>query len=41
LAECARGEGSKWSGNAETWIRAGHTQHMSFVVNQIARGTQL
>jgi hypothetical protein len=36
LAECARGEGSKGSGNAETWIRVGHTQHMSFVVNQIA-----
>ncbi|MGW2522895.1 beta family protein [Streptomyces sp. NPDC001617] len=41
LDECARGEGSKGSGNAETWIRAGHTQHMSFVATQIARGEVL
>jgi hypothetical protein len=32
LSECAQGEGSKGSGNAETWIKVGHIQHMSFVV---------
>jgi hypothetical protein len=35
LHECAHGEGSKGSGNAETWIKVGHTQHMNFVVNQL------
>lgn len=31
LRDCAYGDGSKGSGNAETWLRAGHTQHMDFV----------
>ncbi|MGW3118746.1 beta family protein [Streptomyces sp. NPDC001107] len=35
LYECASGEGAKGSGNAETWIKVGHIQHMSFVVNQL------
>jgi hypothetical protein len=35
LHECAKGEGPKGSGNAETWIKVGHVQHMSFVVNQL------
>lgn len=38
LSECARGAGSKGSGNAETWIRVGHVQHMSFVVRQLVMG---
>ncbi|MET8028802.1 beta family protein [Streptomyces avermitilis] len=36
LHACAHGEGSKGSGNAETWIKVGHVQHMNFVVNQLA-----
>jgi Beta protein len=35
LDACAYGEGSDGTGNAETWIRVGHTQHMSFVVAQL------
>lgn len=35
LHECAQGEGSKGSGNAETWIKVGHLQHMNFVMNQL------
>ena len=35
LHGCAHGEGSKGSGNAETWIKMGHIQHMSFVVDQL------
>ncbi|MET7691444.1 hypothetical protein ABZT06_26270 [Streptomyces sp. NPDC005483] len=40
LHECAQGEGSKGSGNAETWIKVGHMQHMSFVVNQLTPETE-
>lgn len=35
LSECAQGEGSRGSGNAETWIKVGHVQHMSFAVRQL------
>lgn len=35
LQECADGEGSKGSGNAETWIKMGHVQHLNFVVHQL------
>lgn len=35
LYECAHGHGSDGSGNAETWIKVGHIQHMNFVVNQL------
>ncbi|MEV2195355.1 hypothetical protein AB0I02_30970 [Streptomyces phaeochromogenes] len=38
LQECADGEGAKGSGNAGTWIKMGHVQHMNFVVNQVADG---
>jgi hypothetical protein len=38
LHACAHGHGSNGSGNAETWIRVGHIQHMSFVVNEIITG---
>ncbi|MFI6278922.1 hypothetical protein [Streptomyces sp. NPDC050988] len=38
LYECAHGEGSDGSGNAETWIKMGHIQHMNFVVNQLHGG---
>lgn len=34
LRECAEGEGSKGSGNAEMWIKVGHVQHMSFVAGR-------
>lgn len=37
LRECAEGEGSKGSGNAETWIKVGHLQHMQFVAEQLSR----
>jgi hypothetical protein len=40
LHECAQGEGSKGTGNAETWIKVGHMQHMSFVVNQLTLETE-
>ncbi|MFC8664134.1 hypothetical protein [Streptomyces sp. NPDC057199] len=35
LRECADGEGAKGSGNAGTWIKVGHVQHMNFVVRQL------
>ncbi|MEU6377905.1 hypothetical protein [Streptomyces sp. NPDC046909] len=35
LQECADGEGVKGSGNAETWIKVGHSQHLNFVVHQL------
>ncbi|MEU3982764.1 hypothetical protein AB0F77_22145 [Streptomyces sp. NPDC026672] len=38
LTECAEGEGSKGSGNAEWWIRAGHAQHLSFAVHELLTG---
>lgn len=38
LHECARGEGAKGSGNAETWIKVGHVQHMTYVVNTLQGG---
>jgi hypothetical protein len=38
LHTCAHGHGSNGSGNAETWNRVGHIQHMSFVVNEIVGG---
>ncbi|MEW2435429.1 hypothetical protein AB0952_14820 [Streptomyces caniferus] len=37
LHACAYGDGRDGSGNAETWIRVGHTQHMNFIVQQLAR----
>ncbi|MFB6548827.1 hypothetical protein [Streptomyces sp. NPDC056405] len=39
LHACAGGDGRAGSGNAETWIRAGHVQHMTFVVEQLLGGT--
>ncbi|OQR63319.1 hypothetical protein B6E66_15545 [Streptomyces maremycinicus] len=36
LHECAEGEGPQGSGNAETWIRAGHIQHLNFTARQLA-----
>ncbi|MFI1333535.1 hypothetical protein ACH4U7_26225 [Streptomyces sp. NPDC020845] len=36
LHACAYGDGPDGSGNAETWIRVGHTQHMNFVVHQLS-----
>ncbi|MER6357155.1 hypothetical protein ABT186_36420 [Streptomyces sp. NPDC001634] len=35
LRDCAYGDGSKGSGNAETWLQAGHTQHMDFVARLV------
>ncbi|MFI1097361.1 hypothetical protein [Streptomyces sp. NPDC020917] len=35
LVDCATGDGSAGTGNAETWIRVGHIQHMSFVIEQL------
>ncbi|WP_413801405.1 beta family protein [Streptomyces iranensis] len=35
LHACAYGDGPDGSGNAETWIRVGHAQHMNFVVSQL------
>lgn len=35
LYACAHGTGPNGSGNAETWIKMGHLQHMSFVVRQL------
>ncbi|WP_153455850.1 beta family protein [Streptomyces smaragdinus] len=35
LEACAYGTGSAGTGNAETWIRVGHIQHMSFAVAQL------
>ncbi|EFL23255.1 conserved hypothetical protein [Streptomyces himastatinicus ATCC 53653] len=35
LHACAYGDGPVGSGNAETWIRVGHIQHMNFVANQL------
>ncbi|MFF2460666.1 beta family protein [Streptomyces mirabilis] len=35
LHACAYGTGRDGSGNAETWIKVGHIQHMTFVVNQL------
>ncbi|MFI7295738.1 hypothetical protein [Streptomyces sp. NPDC050121] len=35
LHACAGGEGSGGSGNAETWIKAGHIQHLNFAVHQL------
>ncbi|MBM9435191.1 beta family protein [Actinacidiphila bryophytorum] len=38
LHACAYGSGSDGTGNAETWIRVGHIQHMSFAVAQLTGG---
>ncbi|GFE19043.1 hypothetical protein Sgleb_70900 [Streptomyces glebosus] len=35
LHSCAYGDGSRGSGNAETWIQAGHNQHMHFAMSQL------
>ncbi|MCQ6250771.1 beta family protein [Streptomyces malaysiensis] len=35
LHACADGDGSTGSGNAETWIRVGHLQHMNYVPRQL------
>ncbi|WP_166682855.1 beta family protein [Streptomyces aquilus] len=35
LQACADGEGTKGSGNPETWMKVGHIQHMSFVVRRL------
>ncbi|MFJ5608262.1 hypothetical protein ACIQCJ_02550 [Streptomyces sp. NPDC093221] len=35
LDACAYGDGSNGTGNAETWIRVGHSQHLSFVAAQL------
>jgi hypothetical protein len=35
LDACAYGTGSAGTGNAETWIRVGHIQYMSFAVAQL------
>ncbi|NYI03499.1 hypothetical protein FHU37_000442 [Allostreptomyces psammosilenae] len=35
LYDCARGFGSRGSGNAEGWLRHGHVQHMTHVVDRL------
>ncbi|QIY53839.1 hypothetical protein HEP86_04235 [Streptomyces sp. RPA4-5] len=35
LHSCAYGDGPRGSGNAETWIQAGHNQHMHFAMSQL------
>lgn len=35
LNACTHGDGGPGSGNAETWIQVGHSQHMSLIVHQL------
>ncbi|GAA2288633.1 hypothetical protein GCM10010431_01780 [Streptomyces kunmingensis] len=39
LFDCAHGTGSRGTGNPESWIKAGHVQHMVWVVEQRSGAT--
>lgn len=40
LRDCAQGVGSQGTGNPGVWNRVGNSQHMTYVVRQLAMGSQ-
>ncbi|ONK14621.1 hypothetical protein STBA_54060 [Streptomyces sp. MP131-18] len=38
LSALAAGQDGTGSGNAETWVKQGHTQHLAFVAGQVRGG---
>ncbi|MFD1923211.1 beta family protein [Streptomyces beijiangensis] len=41
LHKCANGFGPEGTGNAESWLKAGHTQHLAFIVHQLRMNSGL